>query len=684
MSLILPDQTCRLIASLKNSWSDRHPGLQLDKLSPPAGDEHQMKEQKERLDEVIKCKGGNESSALLNELAKRRQTALEATKARVFTATTTGPLTLHLSRATALENAGLCLHPVHGFAYLPGSGLKGMTRAWAETVAGTSADEIKAVFGWASGEKDKNGVELKNSHAGGVVFHDALPCAWPELRVEITNNHHQKYYQGTDAPGDWESPIPIYFLSVKPNTRFSFALSPARGCDPAHFDLAVTWLKAALRHAGAGAKTAAGFGCFRLDNNLPAPSLPQTDRLVRFETTLTLVSPAFLAGADQQEADCDLRPGALRGLLRWWWRTLHAAHVDVKELRRLEALVWGGVGQSDQAKKDDKGEKFGGSPVAIHLCKSKDVSPRSYDKQQIARSNVTTSRRSTPMGLYYASYGMDEKIEDRRTGVKETRRRYYMPDGASWELTISARAVGKGEISASEILRQVQTVLWLLVHYGGIGSKARKGFGSIKSIPVDGVTSVDDCKKIAETFRRTAKAQKGRTSEGMAIEDAKFMEMKIEEENIWQALNNIGEKLQSFTKSLEKSDRWALGLPRKGRSGPKGDRHASPIWWRLEPGKMREYHVRATGFPAAFLPNLQKSKEILSELGKDISSFQRQAMLAAPNTIGAGLVGQRGRVDGEPCIVQKEKKGELYVDFDDENLDSEWISASKFVPTNLA
>ena len=47
---------------------------------------------------------------------------------------TTGPLTLHLVRASALENAGICLHPLYGFVYLPGTGLKGMARAYAETV----------------------------------------------------------------------------------------------------------------------------------------------------------------------------------------------------------------------------------------------------------------------------------------------------------------------------------------------------------------------------------------------------------------------------------------------------------------------------------------------------------------------------------------------------------------------
>ena len=48
--------------------------------------------------------------------------------ATTVSAITIGPLTLHLARASALENAGICLHSLYGFTYLPGSGLKGMAR----------------------------------------------------------------------------------------------------------------------------------------------------------------------------------------------------------------------------------------------------------------------------------------------------------------------------------------------------------------------------------------------------------------------------------------------------------------------------------------------------------------------------------------------------------------------------
>ena len=223
-----------------------------------------------------------------------------------FACRTVGPLTLHLSRASALENAGICLHPLYGFVYLPGTGLKGMARAYAETVAGVSAEEVKEVFGNKPGEPKKD-----KQHAGAIVFHDAWPAEWPRLFVDIVNNHHGDYYQArpTDnahPPGDWEDPVPVYFLAVSSGTTFQFALSPRRAdVRKELLKRAREWLVGALCYLGAGAKTAAGYGSFcPLESPLPPLVSPTWSR---FEATLELATPAFLAGANQQKDDCDLR-----------------------------------------------------------------------------------------------------------------------------------------------------------------------------------------------------------------------------------------------------------------------------------------------------------------------------------------------------------------------------------------
>src|SRR5262249_3738575 len=155
--------------------------------------------------------------------------------ARAWSRVTSGALTLHLARASALENAGLCLHPLYGFAYLPGTGLKGLARAYAETVWIASLPiekqaegwkQVESVFGWALGSdlippgqskpwKPREGCPEHGTedaaNAGTIVFHDAWPTSWPPLHVDIVNNHHPTYYQGDGPPGDWDSPNPVYF-----------------------------------------------------------------------------------------------------------------------------------------------------------------------------------------------------------------------------------------------------------------------------------------------------------------------------------------------------------------------------------------------------------------------------------------------------------------------------------------
>ena len=360
--------------------------------------------------------------------------------------TTTGPLTLHLSRPAALENAGICLHPLYGFAYLPGSGLKGMARAYAETVwLATQADPIQAwlqinnVFGWAPGSdsgKDwkPQGVPERakddNARVGSIVFHDAWPESWPRLMVNIVNNHHPDYYQARPEdndhpPGDWENPNPVYFLAMQPNTTFTFPLTKLRGdISEGLVALAKEWLLGALRHLGAGAKTIAGYGAFKPASGEP-PLLPP-QRLVLFDTALELMSPGFLAGASQQAEDCDLRPATLRGHLRWWWRTMHAGFVDVKTLRALEAAIWG--------------DTEGGGAVRVVVERAATGSPALYDGRSKAQFTDSQKRselgipnsdpRETTQGLWYASYGMEGGGRDRRPP------RFCLEPPGSWRLRL--------------------------------------------------------------------------------------------------------------------------------------------------------------------------------------------------------------------------------------------------------
>lgn len=637
MEIKLPRSTVGLFREARQK--ERHPGLLLDKFSPPGNQEKQG-------DSIKKVCETHGDSNLLASLRDRRAHMLQTARAQCFTAMTAGPLTLHLARASALENAGIHLHPVYGFVCLPGSGLKGMARAYAETIWLTGQlDEKEAwkkildVFGWSPGTdahknwKPDNVETPPGSQTGAVVFHEAWPTKWPRLERDIANSHHGEYYGSGDEPGDWDSPNPISFLSVSAETTFDFAVS-LRGTDSSDLlNLACKWLQSALVHEGAGAKTHAGYGRFRLTGSVHVAEPPKQARSIS-RHRMELVTPAFLAGAEQEAGDCDLRPATLRGLLRWWWRTMHVAHLTINDLRCLETAIWGSAER--------------GAALALAVQRSGDdtklASPvaRKYNKKEIAQIHKLErhTSRKTAQGLFYASYGMDERKRGERA------QRYYVAPGAVWNVILNTckGTLGDSSIEASEILRQGEAALWLLCHYGGAGSKARKGFGSFADIPIDGIRSIDDCKRVGNELRKKLGLSSPAESKACSSLDhmLDILEIPTPWINPWFALDQLGVVAQDFAQRYKHQEsKAALGLPRKihvpthtpfghqnssSHQSPKTlrnkkgkDRHASPVHYHVAHADDGTLTIRMVAFPSSALPDMETSKEMLGRLRKHIS-----------------------------------------------------------------
>ncbi len=633
-ALPLPRSTADLVLK-RTRVEERHPGLQLDKYLTSIGSQEA---QKRSLLDV--CRAARDQD-LLAMLFDRRKRVLQVLSAVEWPCTTAGPLTLHLARASALENAGICLHPVYGFVFLPGSGLKGMARAFAETHwlpaqsdEDAACSRILEVFGRAP------------DSAGAVVFHDAWPDRWPQLGLDIVNNHHKAYYEGKDDPGDWEDPTMVSFLAIGAGEAFSFALSKRR---PDVADELVTlareWLTGALVHLGAGAKTAAGYGGFRPTSG-EVSALPSA-AVRAFETTLELVTPAFLAGATQTQEDCELRPATLRGLLRWWWRTMHAGFVDRARLRAMEAAVWG--------------DTEAGSPVRVTVDSVGPAEPRPYafkdhsePKSDFAGGNELQRPGAprTTQGLFYISYGMDEK----------GKRRHFRQPGTKWIVRLTARRGYRPataaraprwqppELDAGLVLSQATAALWLLCRFGGVGSKARKGFGSFADVAIEGIASLDDCRIIGRRFREACGLGDPPFEPGL-VESPSLgvalgpVEIDTPWTNYWFALDQVGAATQDFAKRYKHDEKKrALGLPRRIGRPPaarpleavdrKGSRHASPVLYHVTRVPSGRLAVRVVAFPAKYLPpmgdrpdmeaNARFLRELQDHLERDLDRRVKQ------------------------------------------------------------
>ncbi|MDP4559168.1 type III-B CRISPR module RAMP protein Cmr6 [Halomonas meridiana] len=177
-----------------------------------------------------------------------------------------------------VEN-GLTWHPVLGVPYLPGSAVKGITRAWLE-LNDYDAQTRKRLFG--SDDKDPRKARAFADEpeliSGEVIFFDALPVQPVTLMIDTMTPHMGDWYKKGDnkpggaanTPADWHAPNPVVFLAAA-DVVMSFAVAPRLrpGMNKAQREeslalaqLASQALSDALEHQGAGAKTAAGYGTF--------------------------------------------------------------------------------------------------------------------------------------------------------------------------------------------------------------------------------------------------------------------------------------------------------------------------------------------------------------------------------------------------------------------------------------
>lgn len=264
----------------------------------------------------------DESAVRLTRLVASRggQSAVFVTESRFVTG---------LGRSHPVEN-GFAWHPVLGTPYLPGSSVKGLVRAWAREHAELRPDIqlVTRVFG-------------EGGQAGSVTFLDAVPVLPVAVEADVMTPHYAGW-SADDPPGDWSSPTPIPFLVTAAGTRFLYGLIP---CAPAHagdVGTALGWLESALAWAGAGAKTAVGYGRMARDQSATAQL---TERVHRKQEELEAqrreeARMASLSPLDHELEAISREDPSLSAYLPW----LKAVEKGTwKELSETERLVLGRI-----------------------------------------------------------------------------------------------------------------------------------------------------------------------------------------------------------------------------------------------------------------------------------------------------------------------------------------------------
>lgn len=263
----VPAETAMTLASFADRC--RNPGLVFERyiaywdnwsLEPRRIDRAMINPKFENLKTVRDVPTDDE---LRRKFIKRWHKTVESAGAETFEAVPRWRLVIGLGGGGPLE-VGFTFHRIYGFPIIPGSGLKGLTRAYALLMA----DEVQ---GETLEERQRDPLFVlvfgQQEETGCAVFFDAVPAVSPRLELDVMNPHYPDYYQGNKPPADWQSPRPVFFLTVGDKTKFLFAVG-GRGAQAEEAKRqAVKWLKEALTELGVGAKTSAGYGYLEVLND---------------------------------------------------------------------------------------------------------------------------------------------------------------------------------------------------------------------------------------------------------------------------------------------------------------------------------------------------------------------------------------------------------------------------------
>lgn len=226
---------------------------------------------------------------------------------RVLELETQGRLLLHPSSGSSPTDGSVLLHHTYGVPFLPGSGLKGLVRAWGR--AQVPYETLNLLLGPER--------ETEHDRAALVNFLDAMwvPSGpadspdWSPLEVDVVTPHHSAYYTQEGIPGDWEEPVPTTRVVVSKGARFCVILE---GCqaEPAEvdpwLDLAATLLRDAARELGFGAYTRAGYGRLGATASAQRPAATPVSERVTGALTLDPGSGRLTAIlADKRKASVD-------------------------------------------------------------------------------------------------------------------------------------------------------------------------------------------------------------------------------------------------------------------------------------------------------------------------------------------------------------------------------------------
>jgi CRISPR-associated RAMP protein, Cmr1 family len=190
--------------------------------------------------------------------------------------------------------------------------------------------------------------------------------------------------------------------------------------------------------------------------NLPhLPDWQEPAKRETIELELRLITPMFGGGYKAREVDplLPIRPAAIRGHLRFWWRaTAGARYASVADLHKAETELWGGASTKDNP-------AFGKVALQVHILSA-------GEKASYSQVAPPSKPKDGPLHGYFLFPFQEQKKQNIPAAVGRSQ--------VSFQLRLTLDA------SLSEAQRaEVRTALKAWIAFGGVGARTRRGCGAL-------------------------------------------------------------------------------------------------------------------------------------------------------------------------------------------------------------
>jgi CRISPR-associated protein Cmr1 len=301
----------------------------------------------------------------------------------------------------------------------------------------------------------------------------------------------------------------------------------------------------------------------------------------RTQLKLEVVTPAFSGGASP---GAEWRAPAVRGQLRFWFRAI--AGGDADQVRETEKIVFGSTETSSALIVRAVGNP---TPVAASIGRSQRATDlaaawRDQSAATVARLKVLRNGDEQPSNpTQYLGYGPFDK------GKLQANRTYF---GVGTKLALDL--IWRRSVPASEEdLLERAVAAW--INLGGIGSRSRRGFGSLRCVDCSGRRLCGGSPSTREDLRNVVSAAFGATP-GTGT-------------SRWTRVSNgscvflAAQPFPSAELALEAAGSWLVAFRR--RYGSPGDTRAAiglDYSWGKDPGQPGSHLPDRAGFglPLAF------------------------------------------------------------------------------------